>query len=378
MTELLSKWWFLLPALFLILYWRNAHLLLRAMQSTFSSPPMQGHAPKKSLAVLIPYCNEMPHLVYLLDDLLQLELDGLPVSIYLINDHSTDGGEIYVKEHLPQSGCFFHLDSTALPGKKQALQFALDHTSSDIIATTDADVRLPKQWVKQMLSIFEASEPYLLIGQVRMENGTGFLQRFQFTEWLLLQGLTVGSGSQQKAVLCNGANLMMERATLLQTGAYQWHLHEQSGDDMYSMLAFKQFGEGAVRIMPSADASPSIQPINSWKKFIHQRLRWSGKKKMGLDPDVRKQGLIVGSANLSLLFCALASPWLPYSTHLFFALLGIKCIADFSIADNVAKNRSQNFFELDLIVFNMIYPFYMTLIFLLSRFYTPRWKHQKG
>jgi poly-beta-1,6-N-acetyl-D-glucosamine synthase len=319
----------------------------------------------------------MPHLVHLLDDLMQLDLHGLKVSIYLINDHSTDGGDIYIKEHLPQSASLFHLDSTALPGKKQALQYALDHTTSDIIATTDADVRLPQQWIKQMLDVFEGSEPYLLIGQVRMESNSGFIHRFQYTEWLLLQGLTLASGYQQKAVLCNGANLMMDRATLIKTGAYQWHLHEQSGDDMYSMLALKQYGEGAVRIMPTADTSPHIQPVSSWKKFIHQRIRWAGKKKMTLDPDVRKQGLIVACANISLLFCALASPWIPYSTHLFFALLGIKCIADFSIADKVAKNRSQNFFELDLIVFNMIYPFYITLIFLLSRIYIPRWKHPR-
>jgi len=377
MAEPTHIWIYIAPLACILIYWIKSY---RALQTLRQLVPPSSEVPKnytKKILVIVPFCDEVLHLPHLLYDLAHLDTLDLNVQIVLVNDHSRDRGEVYALEHNPLPNLIVVAHSTALPGKKNAILFALEHFDCDVFCTLDADARVPAHWLQSMVSNYHYSEPAMVIGQVTMRPTPQWIGRFQCTEWLLLQGLTIASAEKFKAVLCNGANLLIERASFEESGGYLRHLETASGDDMYTMLTFKRYGEGGIRMQSEANSAVEIQPIQTWKGLWRQRVRWASKKNLVRDKDVLLSGLIIVLGNLSLLWCALCSPFIPFTSHLFFLLLGIKCIADYGVADHIAKQRKQTFQEVDLIALNLIYPLYLVAVWIGARCYTPIWKHPK-
>jgi poly-beta-1,6-N-acetyl-D-glucosamine synthase len=376
MNNIFESLLYITPALVILNYWLHCHRVRQSLQSMIR-PVLTTNRNEKKIIVIIPFCNELSHLPILLDDLKNMEVPKNLISILLVNDHSTDSGEKYVRNHLPEGNIFRTIDSAYKPGKKNAIQFALDHASSDLFCTLDADVRVPKQWLVNMFDNYNYNEPHLVIGQVVMKSERHWIRRMQFTEWLMLQGLTLSTALANKPVLCNGASLLVDRHSFERIGGYNAHQQWASGDDYYTLLQLKTHGDFSVKIQCDSEHAIEINPIRHWKELLRQRLRWAGKHRLLSDPDIRKWGTLVLSTNLALLYCAVCSPMIPYMTHLYFFLLGIKCMADYPIADWVAKNRNQRLNELDLILLNLLYPFFSLFITILSIFITPKWKHNK-
>jgi poly-beta-1,6-N-acetyl-D-glucosamine synthase len=369
------EWLFyILPTVLILMYWRFAHIHHRAIEPVAPSS-WESDLRSTSVLVVIPFCNELHQLPLLLHDLQQLDIEKMNVQFVLVNDHSTDGGDIYAAEHLPTNRAFHLIHNSEIPGKKQAIETALKKYPSDVFCTLDADARVPKSWLREMVNTYKVTDTAITVGQVKMEYSETFLGRFQYTEWLLLQGLTIASITRNKAILCNGASLLVECKSFEQIGGYTWHKHIPSGDDQYTMLALKRLDEHVIAIQTRPESAVTIQSAPTYSTFIKQRLRWASKKQLGWDSDVVRAGLIIGGANIALLLCAICSPFIPYTSHLYFMLLGLKCIADYKTARLVANQRDQVVHELDLIILNLIYPWYMLLIFIVGKVYRPKWKH---
>lgn len=366
---------YFLPSVLVLIYWRYAYIQQRALKPSVEAI-WKTDLQTTSVVVIVPFCNELHHLPHLLHDLQQLDIERIQVKFVLVNDHSTDGSEIYVAEHLPHNNLFHLLHNSDAAGKKQALATALQAFPCDVFCTLDADARIPKSWLRQMLNTYKANDTAMVVGQVKMEYVDSFIGRFQYTEWLLLQGLTLTSIARNKALLCNGASLLIERQSFEQIGGYIWHQHIPSGDDLYTMLAIKRLDEHVIAAQTWAEAAVTIQPAPHFLALLKQRLRWASKKRLGWDGDVLTAGAIVTGANMALLVCAVCSPFIPYTTHLYFMLVGIKCIADHRTVQMIARQRQQPMHELDVIVLNVVYPFYMFLILLLGKVYRPHWKHK--
>ncbi len=365
---------YIVPVLLVLMYWRLAYIHQRALQPNVHSP-LEADLSQISATVIVPFCNELLHLPHLLHDLQALDIKNIDVRFVLVNDYSSDGSDVYAQEHLPQDHRFHFINNTHAPGKKSAIALALEEFSTTVFCTLDADVRLPSNWLRNMMATYRTTETAMVVGQVKMDYIDSFIGRFQYTEWLLLQGLTASSVRLKKAVMCNGANLLIERKSFDAIGGYRWHQHVASGDDTYTLLAMKQLDENVIALQENTDSAVLIQPISEWGPWIKQRLRWASKKQLGWDSDVLISGLIITGANLALLFCAICSPFVPYTTHLFFMLIGIKCIADYRTMQLVAQRRKQPVYELDLIALNMVYPLYLMVVLLVGKIYRPIWKH---
>jgi cellulose synthase/poly-beta-1,6-N-acetylglucosamine synthase-like glycosyltransferase len=378
MAEPFHIWIYVAPLICMLIYWIKSHRSLQTLRQLVPSPNEIPKTYSKKILVIVPFCDEVLHLPHLLHDLAQLDTSHLDVRIVLVNDHSRDRGDVYATEHNPLPDLIEVTHSTALPGKKNAILFALKHAVCDVFCTLDADARVPSSWLRSMVANYHYSEPAMVIGQVTMRQTPLWIGRFQFTEWLLMQGLTIASAEKFKAVLCNGASLLIERRSFEESGGYARHLSTASGDDMYTMLTLKRYGEGAIKMQNEANSAVEIQPITTWKGLWKQRVRWASKKNLVRDKDVLLTGVTIVLGNMSLLWCALCSPVVPFTSHLFFLLLGIKCIADYGVADHIAKQRKQTFQEVDLIVLNLIYPLYLVSVWIGARCYTPIWKHPKS
>ena len=77
--------------------------------------------------------------------------------------------------------------------------------------------------------------------------------------------------------MCNGANLAYERKLFYEVDGFAGIDHIASGDDMLLMHKIAKKYPGKIYYLKSVDAIVSTHPMQSWKQFFNQRIRWASK-----------------------------------------------------------------------------------------------------
>ncbi len=331
-----------------------------------------------TVSVLVPYRNEVLQLSALLADLEAQTFAKDKVQYIFINDHSTDGSEVLIKNRMPFNTNFVMLSLEKEQGKKAALQWGLDNSKGHLIVTIDADVRLQPQWLQHIASFYLLEEPLMVIAPVILKAEPKYWKKLVRMEWLSLMALTGASARQNRALMCNGANLCVERNTLIHSGAYTHHKQVSGGDDMFTLLAFKRLGLNSVKYIWSKASVAETRCPTSLKALIEQRIRWAGKMKKASDVHMKWSGFIIFMANASILIMAIGAVIFPLDFLWFFLFLfGLKATVDYSLINAVAKKLDEKIIERDIMALSIIYPFYLLIIALVSLFYKPYWKGRK-
>jgi poly-beta-1,6-N-acetyl-D-glucosamine synthase len=331
-----------------------------------------------TVSVLIPYRNEVLQMRPLLADLEAQTFAKDKVQYIFINDHSTDGSEVLIKNRIPFNSNFVMLSLEKEQGKKAALQWGLDNSKGHLIVTIDADVHIQPHWLQHIASFYLLQEPLMIIAPVVLKEEPKYWKKLVRLEWLSLMALTGASACQNRALMCNGANLCVERNTLVHTGAYTHHKQVSGGDDMFTLLAFKRLGLNSVKYIWSGASMAETKCPNSVKALLEQRIRWVGKMKKASDIHIKWSGFIIVMANLSILFMATCSVIFPMDFLWYFLFLfGLKATVDYSLINAVAKKMNEKVIERDVMALSIIYPFYLLAIPLVSLFYKPYWKGRK-
>ncbi len=186
-------------------------------------------------------------------------------------------------------------------GKKWALLKGIEQATTEYVWLTDNDV------TREHYPIFV---PPTLLGDLtilplRMElpnderrtaNGT-----FQITEYQALQSLTIWAAERGHAVMCSGANMIVNRQRWIESYK-DLHAEIPSGDDMFLLESFKRRNL-QVKALYQPEYIATIQPEPTWKAFFRQRMRWAGKATKYTDRDILLCGSITVLANLLILLC---------------------------------------------------------------------------
>jgi len=190
-------------------------------------------------------------------------------------------------------------------GKKHALKKFISAATTPYVWLQDDDVTSPLTCseASSKLSPINLPEADLYILPLRMQGGPTLLERLQVAEYAAIQQVTMQTAKRGKAVMCSGANLIVNRERWLES----WpDLHDKlpSGDDMFLLESFRRRG---LRILPvdRSEFTATIQAETSWRAFLRQRMRWAGKAPHYTDPAIRRYGTIVILANLLQLICPL-------------------------------------------------------------------------
>jgi glycosyltransferase involved in cell wall biosynthesis len=113
---------------------------------------------KKKLTVIVPVYNEQELIGGCLDSLNHQSLDRNDYEVIVIDNNSTDlsakiAHEKHVRvEHEPQKG-YVH-----------AIKKGFDISTTEFVAFTDADCRVPENWAKKILDHFASSEKIVGVG----------------------------------------------------------------------------------------------------------------------------------------------------------------------------------------------------------------------
>lgn len=221
--------------------------------------------------------------------------------VIFINDHSTDLGEMNLKELLTQTSLNWKLLSLDThSGKKAALQLGVKSAANDIIVTIDADCTVEAHWLKTMLVPFENEQVQMVLGPV-MLTGNRLWQQLQSVEFSTLIGVTGVTAKWGNPVMANGANLAYRKSAFEKVNGFEGIDSTPSGDDELLMNKIRrEFGKSIV-FNSAPDALVKTSAFENWGKFKNQRLRWASKWKVGLRPMTILTALVVFMVQLAQL-----------------------------------------------------------------------------
>ena len=218
-------------------------------------------------------------------------------------------------------------------GKKYALHKLISAAKTEYVWLQDDDIIAPSDTPETTAD--------LLILPLRMEGDNSLLERLQRAEYAALQQITVETAQRGKPVLCSGANLIVRRDRWLESWP-DLHVDIPSGDDMFLLESFKRRGLN-IEVLDSERYTAVVRPQTTWKTFFRQRMRWAGKAPHYTDPDIRRYGALVVTANILQLLCPLI------------------IIFKFPFEYGLIKKRDASVSLLDALLLELLYPFYMLI-----------------
>ena len=227
--------------------------------------------------LMVPFRNEDDNLGLLLPDL----SENLPSSanVCFIDDHSEDNGAERVKQFIENHNLVnWQIINNQGIGKKAALNTGIQASKSEIIVTTDADVRINKGWLEHLISPFMDPAIRLVAAPVMTSAGNGVFSDFQQIEWASLILMTQVSFAKGKPLMCSGANLAFRKKAFLEVEGYEGNTHIPSGDDEFLLKKmWVKFGASALDYLVSPLSLVKTHALKSPLDWIRQRSRWASK-----------------------------------------------------------------------------------------------------
>jgi cellulose synthase/poly-beta-1,6-N-acetylglucosamine synthase-like glycosyltransferase len=365
--------------------------------------------PKIRFSVVIPFRNEAENLPVLLNSLSQLNYPTSKFEIFMVDDASEDASvqicSAFISSHPEIQINLLENRRYSNSPKKDAISTAIKNAGFEYIITTDADCKIPKNWLQAYNEIILKTGAKLVAGPVKIAesssnshkggeplssqikiSGTSpnlntdqekrwlkYFQAFQEMDFMSLQAAGAGGFGLGKAFMCNGANLCYEKAAFLNADGFSGNDDISSGDDVFLLQKFTE-KKLPVHFLKCAEAIVITKPQQDLTTLISQRIRWAAKTPAYKSSFAKLVGLTVLLMNFSLViggFLALFSiiPFQPLLFAFFF-----KFNVDFALLFH-----STDFFDRKDILRNylwssFIYPVFSGYVAILSLFSGYEWK----
>ncbi len=324
------------------------------------------------ISVIVAMRNEEGNVPDLIQSLSTLAYAPDKYEVILVNDHSVDNSWVLTETLI---GKFPNMRLIELPpgkeGKKEALALGIEDARFEIIATTDADCRFSKNWLHCISVYFEDPKSKMVSGAVKLTSDDSFLSRLQSTEFISLVGSGAAAIGLGHPVMCNGANLAFRKAVFNEVEGYADNLHIASGDDEFLMRKiFRRYPDG-IRFLNQYEAVVSSQPQKTLTNFFQQRLRWAGKWRYNADRLSQALAVFIFLAQISFAGLLLLNLEQVDGT---LVILLTKAFLEGVLLSWIGRFLDRRFDWLAFLVWQFIYPIYVTVIGLLSLMSGYEWK----
>jgi len=361
---------------FLILYIiRISQYLSGWKQVTEFKPGNSLH--KIFISIIIPFRNEEKNIKGLLKDLANQNYPDILYEVILVNDHSEDSTTQIIEPFCSNHKNFRLIQ---LPenfyGKKEAIETGIRNAAGELIVTTDADCRAGNKWISTIAAYyFESDKPEMIIGLVDIMSEDTFYNKFQQLEFLSLAGSGAGAVGISQPIFCSGANLIYEKELF---NKYKDPLNRTSvsGDDTLFMLKLKKECKHEIKLLKSKEAIVYTKSQLTIGEFIRQRIRWTSKAIFYKDQNIIYTSIIVLTLNVSILISIILIFTNRYYS-LYPVLLFGKTLTDFIFMKSILKFFNKKRLLKFLILFQVFYPLYISIIGIFGNIAGYSWKNRK-
>jgi len=331
---------------------------------------------KTTFSIIIPFRNEEKHLLHLLNTLSQLKYPSDLFEILLVDDESKDESvstcEDWKSKNPDLNIRILNNQFKTKSPKKSAILTALYQVKNQYVLTTDADCLLPENLLLHYNNVIIKNQSDLIAGPVKIIEDSSFWTKFQVLDMMSLQVIGLGSFKTSDALYCNAANLCYRTKTLKTLNAFQSHGHITSGDDVFTLEAFKQHKK-KINAIYHEEAIVWTTPEQNFNALTQQRIRWASKAKYYENTWLKVIGVLVLTTNL-ILIISLILAFFFRSFLQFYWLWLFKLGIDFFTLYIGNKFFKTNLCLRDYITMLLIYPFVSTYLGLLALKGNYSWK----
>ncbi len=278
----------LLTALILLLGY--IILILLYVRGWYSQKDNKQNRTKNNLphiSIIIPARNEESNIQECISSILNNRYPTHLREIIVIDDFSNDQTAVIAENLLKGNGGrvlrleqYLSRDQRINSFKKKALEIAIGEARGTWIITTDADCKVPSDWLGELAGVMQKDSMQFIAAPVSFMpygNHKSVLYYFQSLDFMTMQGITAASLAMNLGNMCNGANLAFRKTAFNAVGGYKGIDQIASGDDMLLMYKIRQQYPSGICYLksPYAIVHTKVQP--NWHDFINQRIRWSSK-----------------------------------------------------------------------------------------------------
>jgi len=310
------------------------------------------------VSVIIAARNEEKNISLLLNDLINQSIDNTKVEIIISNDRSTDDTKNIVDKYSKKHSFIKTIDinnKNEMSPKKYALTRAINLSKGEIIIATDADCRVPVDWVKSMANLVNNTGK-VVIGFSKIESSKTMINKFQKIDFLGI--MAANGGLLTHNIVCSGSgqNLAYKKEDFFKINGFESVKKQISGDDMYIVQAISNLKGAIFNYNPNSFVTTSSK--NTIIGYLNQRIRWSSNSKFTLKSS-------------PLFFAFLLSAFLANSTILYFIitlsnLSLLLILTKFFLEGFVVFSGSRIFFTkfsfLSYLTWNLVQPIYIPFI----------------
>lgn len=323
------------------------------------------------ISVVIAARNEERNIEKCLKSIINQKFNPDDFEIIVINDHSTDNTleiiDEFQKNH--KNIHYFSLNETS--SKKEAIKFGVSKCSYQIVAVTDADCKVPKNWLNLISTQFN-NNTSLLIGSVKLSSKGGLFGAFQELDMFALQGFTFGSLNYNNPILINAANMVFSKPDYLNHYPLETD-KTPSGDDMFLLEQFKRHKKN-IKGLLHTDFIVNTKSENTLREFFNQRTRWASKNKHYKDKWIQYFGALMFLTNLCFIFIYLQLIFVEQNRGVYIILMLTKWLIDFILLFLVSSFFKRRKVLTYFLPVQLVYPLYILVIGVLSTFLKIRWK----
>ena len=309
------------------------------------------------------------------------------MEIIVVDDASEDTTAEHIKRFCEQYTFIKHISLSGKGGeygKKKAIQKAMELASGEVIMTTDADCIMGMDWMRIMVSFYNKTKAELVAGPVCFNKEKSVFEKMQSLEFMALLASGGGALYFNKAILCNGANLMYTRKAFLEVNGFAGIDVNPSGDDVLLMYKIsKQFSK-KIKFLKNEDAIVYTKAKLTISGFMQQRRRWASKKFSVLNSETKVVSLLVYLFNLLLAVLPVMSLFVTHHLtcglsfyKIWLLILFIKSVIDFLLLFLAASFFNKKKWLIFFIPEQLIYIPYVVITGIVGLMGTYDWKGRK-
>lgn len=321
------------------------------------------------LVVIIPFRNEEKRLQGLLKSI--SNSSHLPKEIIFVDDHSSDNSEEVIKTSLSDVPYRILKLTNNLNGKKQAIRFAIKQSASKYILSMDADIEFHSGYFLSLTELAEA-DMYILPAILEAKKFHEYLYE---VDLILVNSANCGLSGWKRPIMASGANLLYKRSAFENYDRFESHAHMPSGDDIYLLRDFRDAGAD-VRLITDTTFAIYTETPQSFKEFIHQRMRWIAKT--GDVKDHLSSTLAIIQVILTFLFVALMillainGDWKQF-TIIYLLKSCVDLFLFLPYFNRIKRLRAWLFIP----IYEIIFPIYSLVILGMMFWFKPVWKGRR-
>lgn len=228
-----------------------------------------------TVSVIIAARNEEKFMGDCIDTLLKLQYPSEKLEIIIVNDCSTDRTpeviHSYMEKHPSLKMITTIPGSGNLQGKTNAITQGIEASTGEILLFTDADCRVPPNWISQTVRYF--GKDIGIVGGFTLLDANRIFEGIQTLDWIFLFSIASATAGWKIPLTVVGNNLAVRRKAYDETGGYR-QIPFSVTEDYALVQAIIQKTQFNVNFPINPLAMVRSKACPNLKHLFHQKQRW--------------------------------------------------------------------------------------------------------